>query len=363
MDFQDIKNNQLIGLLVDSRYRLLRHLILLLGFLLVLYNVRYIFKPLGDPEYLGVYEYYNFFTTYILFFAMFYLNLYVLVPLFFFKGRYVLYVTLAIAVVILGLVSIRYISIIYFEPYTTVKLQTKANEVRVIFAGSMLGFPFIFQGTTVKLIQRWIKDNERINELKNLTISMELNELKNQINPHFLFNMLNNVNVLIKSNPEKAYLVNIKLSEFLRYQLYENNEEKTLLTSEINFLTSFLNLEKIRRDYFTFALETKADERNLNTIFLPPNLFTTFVENAVKHSIDFTDNNTYIKISIEIHNKKLHFSCVNSKSNDELIPNAKNSGLGFVNIKRRLELLYQNQYQLDVRTTENEYTVNLTIPI
>lgn len=363
MDFQDIKNKQLISLLVDNRYRLQRHLLLLIGFLVVLYNVRYIFKPVGDPEYFGNYYYYNFFTTYVLFFAMFYLNMYVLVPLFFFKGRYVLYLTLAIAVVILGLISIRYISMVYFDPQTIVKFQTRVSEIRIIFAGSMLGFPFILLGTTVKLIQRWVKDNERINEMKNLTVTMELNELKNQINPHFLFNMLNNINVLIKSNPEKAHMVNIKLSEFLRYQLYENNEEKTPLTLEINFLNNFLNLEKIRRDYFTFAIETKVDKLNLNTIFIPPNLFTTFVENAIKHSIDLTDKNTYIKINIEIHNKKLYFSCVNSKSTNELIADTKNSGLGFANIKRRLELLYQNQYHLDIASTENEYTINLTIPI
>lgn len=362
MDFQHIKNKQFISILVDRRYRLLRHLLLLAGFLVILYNVKYLFNPSGAPEYSGNYEYYNFSATYILFFTMFYVNMYILIPLFFFKARYVLYLALVMTLVILGLTSLIYLGNIYFEPHRIDKFQAKASDIRVILAGSMLGLPFVLLGTTVRLIQRWIKDNAHINELKNLTISMELNELKNQINPHFLFNMLNNVNTLIKSNPEKAYMINIKLSEFLRYQLYENNEEKTLLNSEINFLSNFLNLETIRRDHFTFTIEKKGDERNFNTLFIPPNLFTTFVENAVKYSIDVTDKSTYIKITIEIDNNKLHFVCVNSRSGEESIPDSKKSGLGLANIKRRLELLYQDRYHLDISSTENEYTVNLTIP-
>jgi LytS/YehU family sensor histidine kinase len=104
-------------------------------------------------------------------------------------------------------------------------------------------------------MQRWTKDNARMAELSNITLNMELNELRNQINPHFLFNMLNNVKALIRTDPEKATTVIMKLSEFLRYQLYENTEEKTSLVTELNFLSNFLNLEKIRRDNLSISID------------------------------------------------------------------------------------------------------------
>ncbi|MCJ7932348.1 MAG: histidine kinase [Chryseobacterium sp.] len=223
--------------------------------------------------------------------------------------------------------------------------------------------PIILTTTTVKLLQKWINDNKKINELSNLTLNMELNELRNQINPHFLFNMLNNVKALIRTDPEKASVVIVKFSEFLRYQLYESGEEKTLLTSEIDFLSNFLNLEKIRRENFSFEIHTEADRRTINTCFIPPNLFTTFVENAVKHSIDISGKESYITIEIGIENKELHFKCVNSRNLDYSVLDKKSSGLGLANIKRRLELLYHTTFELRIDSGDEEYTVNLKIPI
>jgi len=175
--------------------------------------------------------------------------------------------------------------------------------------------------------------------------------------------MLNNVKALIRTDPEKASTVIIKLSEFLRYQLYENGEEKTLLTSEIEFLSNFINLEKIRRENFSVEINSKTDKRILNSTFIPPNLFTTFVENAIKHSVDISGRESYIKITIEIIDKKLHFTCVNSRNSQFTISDKKYGGLGLVNIKRRLELLYEKTYTLETLSFENEYVVNLIIPV
>jgi two-component system, LytTR family, sensor kinase len=200
-------------------------------------------------------------------------------------------------------------------------------------------------------------------ELWKITLNMELNGLRNQINPHFLFNMLNNVKALIRTDPEKATTVIMKLSEFLRYQLYENSEEKTSLVAELNFLSNFLNLEKIRRDNLSINIDTP-EARTMTTVFLPPNLFTTFVENAVKHSVDISSQEAWVKISIAINDGNLHFICSNSKGAVAPVPtDNKNSGLGLANIKRRLELLYAGKHSLEIKSTENEYTVNLTIPV
>jgi LytS/YehU family sensor histidine kinase len=260
---------------------------------------------------------------------------------------------------VLGLNVISYVMSFFVD----FKVDEYDDKRGGLYEGVLMCISIILVTTTVKLLQKWIRDSIRIVELNSLTLNMELNELRNQINPHFLFNMLNNVKALIRTDPEKAITVIMKLSEFLRYQLYENNEEKTMLTSEIDFLSNFLNLEKIRRENFEVTIESPNDKRILNSTFIPPNLFTTFVENAVKHSVDISGKESYVKVNIEIKDKNLHFECRNSQNSDFPIPESNYSGLGLANIKRRLELLYQNTFTLEINSTKNEYIVNLIIPV
>lgn len=352
----EIKNKQIINFLSEDRYRFLRHAGFLLGLFMLFYYSDF------SNEFSGVYRYYRLLCIYTVFIVMFYVNMYLLVPLFFFKARYLLYLLLLVGLVLAGLAITGYI-LESIESHRNLQLPKNYHRTKSYYEGAMITVPIILLTTTVKLLQRWIKDNERISTLNELTLHMELNELKNQINPHFLFNMLNNVKALIRTDPEKASIVILKLSEFLRYQLYENNEKNTALSSEISFISNFLNLEKIRRDNFSFQIKTQAAEPFFRSVFIPPNLFTTFVENAVKHSVDISGKAAYIHIEIDIQNDSLHFNCTNSKNNEEVIADQKNSGLGLSNIKRRLELLYQQQYSLDLKSSDCEYSINLTIPV
>ncbi|WP_294273714.1 histidine kinase [uncultured Chryseobacterium sp.] len=202
-----------------------------------------------------------------------------------------------------------------------------------------------------------------MSELKNLTMTLELNELKNQITPHFLFNMLNNIKALIRNNPSKATDIIVRLSDLLRYQLYESSNEKVRLPSEIKFITNFLSLEKIRRDHFEFTIQTNNSLSDLQMVEIPPNLFMPFVENAVKHSADIMENESNISIMFSITEKEIYFSCINSVSEAEVIQNLY-GGLGLKNITRRLQLLYDNDnYTLDILPSPNQYAVNLKIPI
>ncbi|MCX2452548.1 histidine kinase [Pedobacter sp. PLR] len=353
---QELKNRQIINFLSEDRYRFLRHAGLLLGLFVLFY-----YSDLSS-QFSGIYKYYRLLCIYTVFIIMFYVNMYVLVPLFFFKAKYLLYLVLVVGLVMTGLFFSGYMLKI-IEPHRLHLPSEDAHRIRSFYEGAMITVPIIMLTTTIKLLQRWIKDNDRISALKELTLHMELNELKNQINPHFLFNMLNNVKALIRTDPEKAALVILKLSEFLRYQLYENNEKKTALTSEINFISNFLNLEKIRRDNFSFHIGKQTDEPLFRSVFIPPNLFTTFVENAVKHSVDISGAAAFINIEIAILQDKLHFFCTNSKSPDEVITDQKYSGLGLINIKRRLELLYQQDYSLELKSNDHEYSIHLTIPV
>lgn len=354
-DFQDFKNKQIVDLLVQKRFRIVRHLVFLLVFLILIYNENFITEfslPIG---------YYVVLTIYITFIVMFYINMYVLVPLFFFKTKYILYILSLIVLVFIGIEFLGFMHKNFFDIYRVQDISEKygRNHYRIILICASV----ISISTTIKLLQRWIIDSERITELKNLTYNMELNDLKNQISPHFLFNMLNNVKALTRTNPEMASTVIMKLSEFLRYQLYESNQEKTLLSSEIDFLSNFLNLERIRKDNLHIDFENNLDKQNKNSLLIPSGLFTVFVENAIKHSVDTTGNPEYIKINISIENKKLQFICINSKSQNYINNDTKNSGLGLVNIKRRLELLYNDKYELHINSTDKEYKVNLIIPI
>ncbi|MDR4951054.1 histidine kinase [Chryseobacterium sp. ES2] len=342
--------------LVEAKYGFLRHLLFLIFFFILIYSARF------WHWYSGMYQYYVLFFVYTILITMVYINIYVLVPRFFFKTKYVTYLALLVLMGVVGLNFIGYGFKTFFEEYR-VKNILRENEKGGIYEGVLMCIPIIMTTTTIKLLQKWISDNKRINELSNLTLNMELNELRNQINPHFLFNMLNNVKALIRTDPAKASVVIVKLSEFLRYQLYENSEEKTLLTSEIDFLSNFLNLEKIRRDNFTFDIHVNLDRRVVNSAFIPPNLFTTFVENAVKHSVDLSGEESYVKIEINIENKQLYFRCVNSRSADYIVSDKKNSGLGLANITRRLELLYNDTFDLKIESDDKEYSVNLKIPV
>ena len=351
---KDIKEMIVIDFLIDRRFRFLRHFLFLSFFFLMIYNARF------WHEFEAEYEYFVLFFVYVSLLTMIYINIYILVPLFFFKTYYILYITLLL---ILGIAGLNLIDICFNSIFSDYRIVDPVDDRRGMYEGVMMCLPIILMSTTIRLLQKWTNDNKRIIELDNLTLNMELKELRNQINPHFLFNMLNNVKALIRTDAEKASTVIVKLSEFLRYQLYENNEEKTLLSSEMEFLSNFIDLEKIRRENFSVDIKTETDKRTLNTTFIPPNLFTTFVENAIKHSVDITDKESYVKINLGIVGGIMHFECRNSQNIDFPIPETHYGGLGLTNIKRRLELLYQDRFGLEISSTSTEYIVNLKIPV
>lgn len=353
-----IKCNPFINLLTENRFRFFRHIVILVILVVFILNAR------DWQEYSGHYEYYSLATAFVLFVCMFYINMYVLVPRFFFKSYYISYLLLVFIMVALGIMLLKFVAEIYFEPYRLVDKIHWNKPFREIISATVFFSPFILASTTLKLFQRWVKDSNRIDDLKNLTLKMELNELKNQINPHFLFNMLNNVSFLVKQNPEKASFTIHKLSEFLRYQLYENNQNQVSLDAELEFLSNFLNLEKIRRDNFNFSLLTEINNDSKKNITIPPNLFTTFVENAIKHSVILDESATYIHVFFYTDQQKLHFKCVNSKSNDARFDSgSKSNGLGLINIQRRLELLYATDYQLIFDNQKDTFTVQLILPL
>jgi len=355
---KNCNKNWFMEFLIAPKYRLYRHL------LVFIYTIP--FFVISD-EHTGEAVHHHYLKSIIwnfYFLSMFYLNMYVLMPAFLYKGKYLTYLLSLIALIISGYLIVTGITATFMKGYDFVKEEQENNSFENFFVTIHILTLMVFASTSIKLFQRWARDSNRINELERNSLQIELRELKNQINPHFLFNMLNNVNVLVKKNPDKASTIIMKLSDFLRYQLYDNNQHSVLLLSEIQFLNDFMELEKIRRDDFNFNLSIQNESPNENMIsqlVLPPNLFITFIENAIKHSAD-ADSPSKVDVSFTIYKKELRFVCSNTKP-AEPIDSDKKGGLGLANIKRRLELLYGKDFKLETENNDTNYTATLTLPI
>jgi len=337
-----IDKNLMLQFFISPKYRLHRHLIMIAFIYLALYN--------SPPDYTEPTETFSQVVALFLFLLLVYSNMYFLVPRLLFKNQYVWY-TLAVTGVIMISNAIHKFSNCFYG--SDVRID---NDDISFFSFSFIIIVVISASTAVKLFQQWMLDAERINVLEQANANAELEQLKNQINPHFLFNMLNNANVLTKKDPEKASQVLMKLSDLLRYQLYDSAREKVLLTSDIHFLEDFLNLEKVRRDNFDFVISKEGD---LSGVQVPPLLFISFVENAVKHNND-SEKASYVELFFDVTDNILSFKCINSKPVLRAM-GTNSGGLGLVNVKRRLALLFPSAHSLKIEDNPETYCVTLTI--
>ncbi|MFP9115902.1 sensor histidine kinase [Flavobacterium sp. RHBU_3] len=339
-----METNWMLLVIISKKHRLYRHLILIVFSIIVLY-----YSP---PEYKEPYETYSRAVTFFQILFLAYSNMYFFVPRFLFKKKYLSYGLAILASIIVSGIIHRTAS--YFLRHNLLPYEEDSLNF-LTFSFSIL--VLTVASASVKLFQQWIQDAQLIYDLEQAKTNAELEQLKNQINPHFLFNMLNNANVLTKKDPDKASEVLVKLSDLLRYQLYDSSRLKVLLTSDIHFLEDFLNLEKVRRDNFHFMI---SKEGNLSGVQIPPLLFITFVENAVKHNND-ASRQSYVHLYFDIIDNELYFKCVNSKPTVKAVK--KTGGLGLANIKRRLELLFPLSHMLKIEDEQETYTVTLIIKI
>ena len=202
-----------------------------------------------------------------------------------------------------------------------------------------------------------IQDFFKSEAIKTEKITMELAYLKSQINPHFLFNTMNNLYGLSLSEPEKTPDVILKISEMMRYMLYESNEERVPLTKEIEYLNSYIELEKIRYEGQIFVDFTV--EGNINNKLIAPLLLISFIENIFKHgNIQDTDNQ--VVICLKIKDNQLIFK---QKNTIAIREKDKMGGLGLKNVERRLFLLYPNKYSLNIKNENGIYESELTLKL
>lgn len=288
--------------------------------------------------------------------AIIYINLFFLVPKLLFKKRFILYFFCLFILVTAKFAVELYCS---YDLARCVPKELTFTEfsVKSFVSSCTIAFVFLIATAGYRVFKKWVYDSKQYAALKEATLKEELSNLKNQINPHFLFNTLNNLNTLIDTNTAKASAVVLGLSDVLRFYLYEANKENIILKKDIDILKQVLELEKIRRDNFQFSINT---ESNISGVMVPPFIFTNFVENAIKHSVD---NNafSYVHIIFSIENNNIIFECENSTP--IIKSNSNYGGLGLQNIKRRLELLYKNNYQLEMNEVGNKYSVKLEVPL
>ncbi len=198
-------------------------------------------------------------------------------------------------------------------------------------------------------------ENEKV-RLEKENIATQLVLLRNQVSPHFLMNTLNNIHSLVDVNTEEAKEAIIKLSKMMRYLLYET--EKTTLKKEVEFLESYINLMKLRfneKVRITFNLPVTIPDREI-----PPFIFTSIIENAFKHGISYRDE-SFIDIDLMINKERLEMVVKNSKIDKS--QNEEFSGIGIENTRKRLELLFGNNFHLNIIDNKNLFTVNLSVPL
>lgn len=292
------------------------------------------------------------------------LNLKVLFPIFYKKkrfGRFVITVVLSILMISITVVYLR--SFIDVPDLLPPEIAHFKNIPKPVFYTIGNFFPLMMVFLSSTLYEISIVASQAAQEtaqLKSEKIEAELKFLKSQINPHFLFNSLNNIYTLTLINPKSAGDSLLKLSEMLRYLLYECDADKVPLQRELAYLQNYIDLFSLKDED---ELNIKFDANNIDeTVMIAPLLLIPFVENAFKHSQIEDLEHGWINIMLFGDAQQVYFEIKNSLpktsfSKDEV------GGIGLQNVKRQLELVYPEKYTLKIDKTETEFSVELTINI
>lgn len=231
----------------------------------------------------------------------------------------------------------------------------------IVFSGLLMLFiAFIngILGLVMKGFITWYKDIKIKAELDKKNYETELALMKAQLNPHFLFNTINNIDMLIQKDAGKASEYLNKLSDIMRFMLYELKTEKIPLAKEIAYIEKYVELQKIRTSNENFVkFEVQDDIRSVD---IEPMLLIPFIENAFKHSENKKIPEA-VRILIKADPEKLHFECVNAYSDSQ--KGISSGGLGNELIKRRLELLYPDKHIFEVTNAGGYYSVKLDIDL
>lgn len=324
-------------LLVEPEYRRLRHCMLIFVLMVVALNQTFITMREGIGI-LGGKLFLQFLFLFATYAAVCYFNLYRLLPNYLLKRQYTKYASYLILTVgglivlqtseeLAVLTSIDRVDDFYTSPMIYVNMLSSFILVALCISG----------GAMTVVLKHWMINDRRVGQLEKLHIQSEVEQLKEQVSPHLLFNILNRTGVLATSQPREASEMLLRLSRLLRYQLYDCNRDKVLLSAEIKFLNDYLMLEQTYSGAFTFAIVS--DQSN-PPVLVSPLLFISFVQAAVARIYEQGER-AELRLKFEVTDDAVFFACHCSLA-------AAFTGTDFSRISRRLQLLYKHSYSLSV---------------
>lgn len=211
----------------------------------------------------------------------------------------------------------------------------------------------------LKLIYKSMRDDQLMEELKRQNLQVEMDYLKYQVNPHFFMNTLNNIHALIDIDSESAKSAVIELSKMMRYVLYESGSESISLSTDMKFIYNYIELMRIRFDD-CIRINFNRPKDLPRDVALPPLLLIVFIENAFKHGVSGVERDGFIDIDITYEAPYLNYCVINSLPRRA---SSASSGIGLINLRKRLELIYGDDFLMNCGAHNSEYVAQLRIPI
>ncbi len=282
-----------------------------------------------------------------------------LIPHFFIKNRNLPILLLGvIGIISLNIIISRYINFV-IQPKLGFWVTRRALTIE-LFNSLLTNFMIVGTAVALKLFSYSTKIQLNQSEMERKTVQSELGILRSQVNPHFLFNVLNNIDALIFEDKEKASNAIFLLSKIMRYMLQESTEEKVMLDKELNYINDYLELAKLsfKNQKFLLFETTGTSSRKM----IPPLLFIPIIENAVKHC-NKQAKSPGIQISFQIEENFIELKTANHmKRNDFKLPD-KSSGNGLKIVRKRLKLLYNENFIFDINRDIDKFNVYLKVPL
>lgn len=326
--------------LFGKRFRIIKHI----AFWLFIYLDEVLTYVGLIPAY-GEIVWYEELITLLADMSMVYLNLYVLVPKLFLRGKVVPYSILTL-ISICAVIIFNYWLWLYGDSDFTFSEYFIAN---LWSTSGIVGLAVAF-----KLFQHSYNSSQKMQDLKEDQLKTELAYLKTQVNPHFLFNTLNNMYVMSKKKSDNLPDTIMQLSDLLRYQLYDTEADMVPLKNEIKYLQNYLDLELLRRQHLQLEFDITG---NPSSKKIRPLILLPYIENAFKYSNSGTGSD-FIKIKLHAGENDIDFSIENTKGS---LHRRAVGGIGMANAQRRLELGYPNKHILDVEETDDTFKINLKL--
>ncbi len=310
-------------------------------------------------------------TNLFLFFILFLINLYFLVPKLLFNNKKSQYaITLSFTILLVTIIDFILHNTFMLPNIPDIGMHHDNLHPESAFAqGSVLGNIFnnlimailiIGSSTAIELVYKWSDEEKRRKDAEKEQLKTNLALLRHQVSPHFFMNTLNNIHSLIEINSEKAQDAIERLSTLMRYLLYDSAKSTIELKKEIEFINSFIMLMQLRH---SDEVEVKIlIPEQIPNVKIPPMLFISLLENAFKHGVSYPMK-SYIYFKLQVDERYLNCTIKNSKHINANKYEGEYSGMGLENIKDSLKLLYGDAFLLNILDKESEFEVNLKIPL